>query len=149
MSSPEHSARTFNRMGDLKHEHPGNRSAGTNRALVEPLGRQHRIFEHNVEHCVRRKHDPNRVLPLRAVSISMQVPQKPSSVWADSTEISTWNYTNGALTITAVLPPSRYSLWFFQRNINFPRSELDTDIDNRGSGGWNHRRIHAKAVVLN
>ena len=35
------------------------------------------------------------------VSISMQVPQKPSSVWADSTEISTWTYTNGVLTINA------------------------------------------------
>ena len=44
------------------------------------------------------------------VSISMQVPQKPSSVWADSTEISTWNYTNGVLNITA--DPSAVTIFF-------------------------------------
>ncbi len=44
------------------------------------------------------------------VSISMQVPQKPSSVWADSTEISTWNYTNGVLTINA--DPSAVTIFF-------------------------------------
>ena len=44
------------------------------------------------------------------VSISMQVPQKPSSVWADSTQISTWNYANGILTVSA--DPSTITAFF-------------------------------------
>ena len=44
------------------------------------------------------------------VSLSMQVPQKPASVWADSTQISTWSYANGILTINA--DPSAITIMF-------------------------------------
>jgi len=50
------------------------------------------------------------------VSISMMVPQKPSSVWADSTQISTWNYANGVLTVSA--DPSTITAFFGSSSSN-------------------------------
>lgn len=53
-----------------------------------------------------------------SVSISLDVGQKPSSVWADSTQITTWFYSNGVLSITA--DPSTITIFFSQQSPPLP-----------------------------
>ena len=45
-----------------------------------------------------------------AASISMEAPEAPSSVWADSTQITSWNYNNGVLSIAS--DPSTITVYF-------------------------------------
>jgi hypothetical protein len=44
------------------------------------------------------------------VSLSLQIPSQPTSVWADSNQIATWSYSNGVLTVTA--DPSTITVFF-------------------------------------
>ena len=44
------------------------------------------------------------------VTLSLQVPHQPSAVWADAQQITTWNYSNGILTVNA--DPSAITVFF-------------------------------------
>ncbi len=56
------------------------------------------------------------------VNLSIQTSEAPSSVWANSTQITSWTYANGVLSISA--DPYTLTMFFPTPSSNIPESEI-------------------------